>query len=148
MIRSWWSWSTTSGRHRSTAQCIRLLHGVWLVSQYAPTMTLRMASSCQQEGIWPDTTILWSGSTSTCWGHSHTDTDKVGIRGKAVSSPETTVPYQLSQHYATVEPVFLQGDHYNSTAKEMCAYQRSSFRPLNFRNILYCLYWHKYVMFL
>ena len=74
------------------------------------TMTLKMASSCQQEGIWPDTTILWSVSTSTCWGHSHTDTDKVGIRGKAVSSPETTVPYQLSQHYATVEPVFQQGD--------------------------------------
>jgi hypothetical protein len=72
--------------------------------------------------------------------HSHADTDKVGVRGKAVSSPETTVPYQLSQHYATVGPVFQQGDHYNSTSKEMWAYQRSSFRPLNFRNILYCLY--------
>jgi hypothetical protein len=89
-----------------------------------------------------------TGSTSTCWDHSHADTDKVGVRGKAVSSPETTVPYQLNQHYATVGPVFQQGYHYNSTSKEMWAYQRSSFRPLNFRNILYCLYWHKYVMFL
>lgn len=76
-----------------------------------------VASSSQQESIRPDTTILWSGNTSTCWGRSHTHTDKVGIWGKAISLPETTVPYQFSKHYATMGPVFKQGDHYNQLLK-------------------------------